>query len=72
MPAPSRKPDFTLQGSTYSGQAFLYRLCADLNPLHIDPQISKALNFDRPIIHGNINTNLGLATYGTVTRVIVQ
>jgi acyl dehydratase len=50
---PNRKPDFNLTGSTFPGQAFLYRLVADPNPLHIDPKISKTLNFDRPIIHGN-------------------
>lgn len=42
---PKRNPDYKLIGQTYQDQAFLYRLNFDRNPLHIDPKISKTLNF---------------------------
>jgi acyl dehydratase len=49
---PQRKPDYTLSGSTFPNQAFVYRLCFDMNPLHIVPSIAKSQNFERPILHG--------------------
>ena len=52
---PKRKPDHILKGETYPGQALLYRLTGDINPLHVDPKIAKGQKFDRPIIHGNIS-----------------
>jgi hypothetical protein len=51
---PERKPDYVLKGTSFAGQAFLYRLSGDINPLHIDPNISAIQNFERPILHGNI------------------
>ena len=54
-----------LKDKTFPNQAFFYRLCNDGNPLHIDPEISSKAGFERPIIHG-------MASYGVVTRNIVQ
>src|SRR5690606_10996378 len=50
---------------TSPGQALLYRLNGDLNPLHIDPTFARAAGFDRPILHG-------LALYGIVAKAIVD
>ncbi len=50
---PEEKPDYVLNDKSYPGQSFLYRLSGDINPLHVDPNISAMQNFERPIIHGN-------------------
>ncbi len=42
---PKRNPDYQLLGETYASQAFVYRLCTDMNPLHIVPSIAQAQNF---------------------------
>lgn len=49
---PTRNPDVTFQEESFPGQAFLYRLSGDLNPLHIKPDIAAMQNFPQPIIHG--------------------
>jgi acyl dehydratase len=59
------KPDFSISYKTNENQAALYRLNADLNPLHIDPEIaSRSGRFKGPILHG-------LCTYGYTTRAIL-
>lgn len=62
---PDRAPDQSFEAETLPGQALLYRLCGDRNPLHADPAVAKAAGFERPILHG-------LCTYGTTCRAIIQ
>lgn len=49
---PKRDPDHIIEGTTFPGQAFIYRLSGDMNPLHVDPNIAATQKFDKPIIHG--------------------
>ncbi|MEZ4470033.1 MAG: MaoC/PaaZ C-terminal domain-containing protein [bacterium] len=46
-------------------QALIYRLSGDLNPLHVDPALAKAVGFERPILHG-------LCTFGYALRAAIQ
>jgi acyl dehydratase len=62
---PDRSPDHVLETPTWPGQARLYRLNGDLNPLHVDPGVARAAGFDQPILHG-------LASYGLVAKAIVD
>jgi hypothetical protein len=50
--APKRAADLEFEVKTYPNQAFIYRLCEDPNPLHIDPNMAALGGFDKPIIHG--------------------
>ncbi len=63
--APGRDPDFTVTAPTVREQAALYRLNGDLNPLHIDPEISAKAGFETPILHG-------LCTFGYVGRAVLH
>ncbi|KAL6362141.1 hypothetical protein LRP88_04216 [Fusarium phalaenopsidis] len=49
---PSRQPDVVEEEATSPGQAMIYRLNGDRNPLHIDPIASGAGGFKVPILHG--------------------
>lgn len=51
-PAPQRNSDTEFEVKTYPNQCFVYRLCEDPNPLHIDPNMAALSGFDKPIIHG--------------------
>jgi acyl dehydratase len=62
---PDREPDATVHTPTDPAQALLYRLCGDLNPLHVDPEFAAAAGFPRPILHG-------LCTYGMVCKAVVD
>jgi acyl dehydratase len=62
---PEREPDLVLDTPTTPGQALLYRLNGDLNPLHADPATATAAGFERPILHG-------LASYGIVAKALVD
>ena len=58
-------PDAVTEIRTRPEMALIYRLCADLNPLHADPAVARAAGFDRPILHG-------LATYGVAGRAVLD
>jgi len=64
-PIPDRGPDELVMMPTWPGQALLYRLSGDRNPLHSDPRFSARGGFKRPILHG-------LCTYGVTGRALVS
>ena len=62
---PERAPDLVCDLGTRPEQAMIYRLSADLNPLHIDPDVAKAAGFPKPILHG-------LGTFGVVGHALLR
>lgn len=64
-PLPDRAPDKTITIATAPGQALIYRLSGDWNPLHADPDIATKAGFPVPILHG-------LCTNGLAARAILQ
>jgi acyl dehydratase len=62
---PGRAPDLAITERTSVEQAALYRLSGDLNPLHIAPELARAVGFERPILHG-------LCTYGFAGRALLR
>lgn len=63
-PVPERNPDKAAEISTRPGQALIYRLSGDWNPLHADPAIARKAGFEMPILHG-------LCTKGLANRVVL-
>jgi len=70
-PAPAAKPavpdgapDHVRDMPTMPQAALIYRLCADLNPLHADPAVATAAGFKAPILHG-------LASYGAAGHAVL-
>lgn len=64
--APADTVDRETEEATRPEQALLYRLASnDLNPIHADPEVARAVGFERPILHG-------LCTLGFAVRALVQ
>ncbi|MDY7546124.1 MaoC/PaaZ C-terminal domain-containing protein [Glaciimonas sp. CA11.2] len=59
-----RDADYSVDIASLPQASLIYRLSADPNPLHADPQAARAAGFSRPIMHG-------LCTYGIVARAIM-
>jgi acyl dehydratase len=64
-PEPDRAPDFAVDLVTRPEQALYYRLNADMNPLHSDPDVAEKAGFPRPILHG-------LCTFGVVCHALLR
>lgn len=62
---PQRSPDHVCSLPTLPQAALLYRLNADPNPLHVDPQVASNAGYPKPILHG-------LCTYGVAAHAIVK
>lgn len=62
---PERGPDRVVEMKTLPQQALIYRLSADINPLHADPQVASMAGYERPILHG-------LCTLGHACRAVIK
>ncbi|HEU0223239.1 MAG TPA: MaoC/PaaZ C-terminal domain-containing protein [Paracoccaceae bacterium] len=62
---PGRTPDLVCDLPTIPQAALIYRLSADMNPLHADPDMAAQAGYPRPILHG-------LATYGVACHAVLK
>ncbi|MGD9921823.1 MAG: MaoC/PaaZ C-terminal domain-containing protein [Pseudorhodoplanes sp.] len=62
---PERAPDLVCDLQTRPETALIYRLSADVNPLHADPEVARAAGFERPILQG-------LGTFGVAGHAILR
>lgn len=63
-PPPNRAPDGVHRFKTSEGQALLYRLNGDYNPLHADPEIGPKMGYKGAILHG-------LCQWGVAAQAVV-
>jgi len=63
-PIPSRAPDVEVSLPVAEQAALIFRLSGDHNPLHVDPAISAAAGFYKPVLHGQ--STLGLACHAVL------
>jgi len=64
-PVPERTADCSITLPTRPEKALINRLSGDYNPLHVDPAVAAAANFQRPVLHG-------LATYGLAGHALLK
>jgi acyl dehydratase len=64
-PMPERAPDLICDLGTRPEMALIYRLSADVNPLHADPAVAREAGFARPILQG-------LGTFGVAGHAILR
>lgn len=62
---PDAPPDVIVETHIASGQAHIYRLSGDYNPLHIEPAAARFGGFDEPILHG-------LCTFGHCADLLIS
>jgi acyl dehydratase len=62
---PPGPPQHVVELGTLAQQALIYRLNADYNPLHADPEFARAAGYPRPILHG-------LCTFGMAAHALVK
>ncbi len=62
---PDRAPDLICDLQTRPEMALIYRLSADVNPLHADPEVARAAGFERPILQG-------LGSFGVAGHAILR
>jgi acyl dehydratase len=62
---PDRAPDLICDLQTRPEMALIYRLSADVNPLHADPAVARAAGFERPILQG-------LGSFGVAGHAILR
>jgi acyl dehydratase len=64
-PVPDRAPDVICDLPTRPEMALIYRLSADVNPLHADPETAREAGFPRPILQG-------LGTFGVAGHALLR